>query len=161
MFIRQSLDPDSMPSRKKRRMFQRQQRETIPDDPHPDRKVLYDYDTLEGKIFNTIEEQEAALKSGKWIVHPRMSLEEWLIKREEVVEKKTPKEHINWANRLKFRDSNKPVVPSTKKRYLAHMNVPEIIKEGHKVGLYFGTPETCPTKTTMLRKIKLAKRKII
>lgn len=160
MFIRQSKDPDSLPSRQKRRMFRKQERENTGESlsvKYPKRRVLYDPNTLKGKMFNTIEEQEKALESGEWIEHPKMKVEDWVQKclDEEFKEEEKEKEEIvNWAERLKFRDSNKPVPPSAIKKYPSQMNVRDLIEYGKGIGLDFGTPETCPTKAQMKREIR-------
>jgi len=158
MLVRQSKDPDSMPQRQKRRMFQKKEELKSDGPKFPGRKVLYDVDTLKGDIFNTIEEQEEALASGKWTVHPRMSLEEWLEFRERDTKKikKVERKHINWAERLKFRDSNLPTRPSAMRKYLSQMNVDDLIARGKELGIDFGSPGKCPTKAQMRRKIRAA-----
>ena len=135
-------------------------RPKLPEDElpkYPNRKVLYNPDTLIGELINTLEEQEGALASGKWIEHPKMSLEDWREKRKEVVEEE--EEHINYAEKIRFRDANKPRNPSADKRYVSQMNVGELIEKGKELGLDFGTPETCPTKMKMKRQIKKAGNK--
>lgn len=166
-FVRQSSDPDSMPNRRKRRMFNKEKKEdeeislsTL----YPDRRVLYNPSSLKGEIFLTVEEQEKALASGEWIEHPKMSLEDWIKFRLEEDEKprEEEEEHINWSERIKFRDSNKPPassLPSAGRKYVSTMNVAELIKKGKEVGIDFGTPETCPTKQDMKRKIRFAESK--
>ena len=157
-FIRQDLDPDSLPSRRKRRMFKRKARTEVSPVEYPNRRALYDIDTLEGKVFNTIEEIDEALASGKWITHPKMSLKDWLEYREKCEEDGEEEEEVNWVERLKLRDSNKSIVPSARKKYLIHMNVEELIKAGRDVGIDFGNSNTCPTRAKMIGAIKRAKQ---
>jgi hypothetical protein len=118
---------------------------------YPDQCVLYSPDTLIGKLFRTREEQAEALASGKWIKHPKMSLEDWLDKR--IAAGEITEKHINHLEKIKLRDSNLPVYPSSKIRYVSQMNIRELINRGKELGLDFGTPETCPTKFKMRKQI--------
>ena len=118
---------------------------------HPNRCVLYDPDTLIGELFLTSKEQAEALASGKWIKHAKMSLEDWLDKR--IAAGEVTEKHINHLEKIKLRDSNLPVYPSSKIRYVSQMNIRELIKRGNELGIDFGTPETCPTKFKMRQQI--------
>ena len=116
---------------------------------YPDQRVLYRSNTLKGKLFLTLEDQEEALAAG-WIIHPGMSLEAWLKTRGRV--KEPEEKHVNHLDKFKLRDSELP----PRKRYVSQMNVTDLIKEGLKYGIDYTNPENRPIKVMMIKKIQAA-----
>lgn len=146
-------------TKNRRRWKKEKEVEVEEKETYPDQRVLYNPDTLIGELFYTLEDIGKALASGKWIKHPGMGLEDWLKKCEEEGEDDEEEDHINYAEKIRFRDANKPRNLSADKRYVSQMNVGELIIRGKELGLNFGTKDDCPTKMKMKRQIRKAESK--
>jgi len=128
--------------------------------------VLYNAVTGEGVLFETWAARDKALDSGKYVRRPNQcgihnSKDYEKLVEEDMIVAGIPfepsssfeliEDDINWATKIRFRDSNLPRLPE---KYVCQMNVAQCIETGKKLGLDFSDENTRPTREVMRNMIK-------